>query len=112
MIRTLLFTLILTLGFTFILKNTDQTVALRFFFGMQTSPIPIYQLVAGAFIVGMLLAGILVFPEWIRLRLEVRRQRKALQRIEEEMDRIRPSAPVMAPPPHAPERREDPEEGY
>ncbi len=34
MIRTFLFILILLLGFTFILKNTDQTVALQYFFGL------------------------------------------------------------------------------
>ena len=111
MIRTLLFILILTLGFTFMLKNTEPQVTLQYFFGMETSPIPVYHLVTGAFITGMLLAGVLVFPEWLRLRLEVRRQRKAIQRIEEEMERIRPSAPVMAPMPRVPERREDSGEG-
>jgi len=36
----------------------------------------------------------LIFPEWIRMRLTIRRQSKSLQRIEEEMDRLRPQEPV------------------
>ena len=96
MIRTFLFILILLLGLTFIVKNADQTVALQYFLGLSTPPIPVYQLVAGAFIVGMFLTGILIFPEWLRLRLELRRQRKALQRMEEEMGRLRPPSPAMS----------------
>lgn len=94
MIRTFFFMIILLIGFTFIVKNTDQFVVLDYFLGFSTPPVPVYQLVAGAFIIGMLLAGILIFPEWIRMRLELKRQRKALQRVEEEIQRLRPTSPV------------------
>ena len=96
MIRLLIFTLVLVGAFTFMIENTEQTVQIRYLLGYTSAPIPVYQLVAGAFIVGMLLSGLLIFPEWIRMRLELRRQRKALQRIEEEMDRYRPPSPVMS----------------
>ena len=96
MIRVLIFTLILLLGFTVVVNNTDQVVVLQYFLDLATPPIPVYQLVAGAFIIGMLLTGLLVFPEWIRMRLEIRRQRKSLQRIEDEMARLRPPNPVMS----------------
>jgi len=96
MIRLLIFTLVLVGAFTFMIENTEQTVQIRYLLGYTSAPIPVYQLVAGAFIVGMLLSGLLIFPEWIRMRLELRRQRKALQRIEEEMGRYRPPAPVMS----------------
>ena len=115
MIRTFLFILILLLGFTFIVKNTDQTVALQYFFGLAAPPIPVYQLVIGAFIVGMLLTGILIFPEWIRLRLEVRRQRKSLVRIEDEMARLRPPPSIPRPGTQTAEDlgiEEPEEEGY
>ena len=97
MIRALIFMLILLLGFTVVVKNTDQTVALQYFFSLSAPPIPVYQLVAGAFIFGMLLTGLMVFPEWIRMRLEIRRLRKSLQRIEDEMARLRPPSPAMSP---------------
>lgn len=97
MIRAFLFTLIIAAGFIFILLNNEPTVQVRYFMGFTTGPIPLYQLVVGAFIVGMALIGILVFPDWIRLRLEVRRQRKALARIEEEMTRTRPVAEETIP---------------
>ena len=96
MIRALIFILILLLGFTVVVKNTEPTVVLQYFFGLATSPIPVYQLVAGAFIIGMLLTGLMVFPEWIRIRLELRRQRKTLQRMEEEMAHLRPPSPAMS----------------
>ncbi len=99
MIRVLIFILILLLGFTIVVKNTDQVVVLQYFLGLATPPMPVYQLITGAFIIGMLLTGLLVFPEWIRMRLEIRRQRKALQRMEEEMAHLRPPNPAMSSKP-------------
>lgn len=96
MIRALIFVLVLLAAFTFMIENTEQEVSIRYLMGYATPPIPVYQLVAGAFITGMLLTGLLLFPEWIRMRLEIRRQRKSLQRIEDEMDRLRPPAPAMS----------------
>ncbi|HUK57391.1 MAG TPA: LapA family protein [Nitrospiria bacterium] len=96
MIRILILILVLAGAFTFMIENTEQTVQIRYLLGYSTPPLPVYQLVAGAFIGGMLLTGLLIFPEWIRMRLELRRQRKALQRIEEQMDRLRPPSPVMS----------------
>lgn len=99
MIRVLIFILVLLLGFTVVVKNTDQTVVLQYFFSLATPPLPVYQLVAGAFIMGMLLTGLMIFPEWVRMRLEIRRQRKSLQRIEDEMARLRPPSPAMSSKP-------------
>jgi uncharacterized membrane protein YciS (DUF1049 family) len=96
MIRALIFILILLLGFTLVVKNTVQVVVLQYFFGLATPPLPVYQLVAGAFIAGMFLVGLMIFPEWIRMRLELRRQRKTLQRMEDEMARLRPPSPAMS----------------
>lgn len=95
MIRVLIFILVLAAAFTFMIENTEQTVQIRYLLGFTTPPIPVYQLVAAAFITGMLLSGVILFPEWIRMRLELRRQRKALQRVEEEMERLRPPSPAM-----------------
>ncbi|MBI3811585.1 MAG: LapA family protein [Nitrospirae bacterium] len=99
MIRVLIFILVLLLGFTVVVKNTDQTVVLQYFFSLATPPIPVYQLVASVFILGMLLTGLMIFPEWVRMRLEIRRQRKSLQRIEDEMARLRPPSPEMSSKP-------------
>jgi lipopolysaccharide assembly protein A len=95
MIRILILAFVLVGAFTFMIENTEQTVQIRYLFGYSTPPMPVYQLVAGAFIVGMVLTGLLIFPEWIRMRLTIRRQNKSLQRIEEEMDRLRPQEPVV-----------------
>jgi len=107
MIRVLVSVLILLMGFTVVVMNTEQTVVLHYFIGLASPPIPVYHLVVGAFITGMLLTGLMLFPEWIRMRLEIRRQRKSLQRIEDEMARLRPPSPDMG----AKSREADDEEG-
>ena len=58
MIRVLIFILVLVGAFLFMIENTEQTVQIRYFIGTSTPPIPVYQLVAGAFIAGMLLVGL------------------------------------------------------
>ena len=90
MIRMFLLIAVLILSFTFIIKNIDQMVVVDYFLGITIPPIPLYQLVGGALIFGMLLAGFLILPEWIRLRLDLRRQKKTLQRLEEELAHLRP----------------------
>ena len=97
MIRMALLILILILSFTFMIKNIDQMVVVDYFMGITTPPIPVYQLVGGALILGMALAGIFIFPEWLRLRLEVRRQKKTLRRLEQELDDIRSLNPDEEP---------------
>jgi uncharacterized integral membrane protein len=106
MIRVLILILILLLGFTMVVMNTDQTIVLHYFVGLASPPIPVYHLVIGAFITGMLLTGLMLFPEWIRMRLEIRRLRKSLQRIEDEMARLRPPSPVMSAKPRESGREE------
>ena len=72
---------LLTLG----LKNSDLSVTLSYFLGITTRPIPIAWLIAGAFAAGLVLGWLFVLPGWIRLKLELRRQRRAQDRLEEEL---------------------------
>jgi uncharacterized membrane protein YciS (DUF1049 family) len=89
MIRlTLLLIIVLflvTLGFT----NSKELVHLSYFFGVATRPIPVTWLIAGTFAAGLVLGWLFMLPSWVKLRLELRRQRRAQDRLEEEIGAYR-----------------------
>ena len=93
MVRLILILTLLALSVTFFLQNHGEEAILHYF-GATTKPTPIYKPILSAFGAGLLTMGILLFPAWIKLRMELRRSRKALQLAEEELDRRRiPSGP-------------------
>jgi uncharacterized membrane protein YciS (DUF1049 family) len=96
MIRLILLILILLAALGFGVKNAEQAVTLKYYFGLSTQPIPVYQVVLWTFVVSVSLVGILLFPEWIKMRLQLRRQRKTLERLEEELTLLKPSPPSEA----------------
>ncbi len=79
---------LLTLG----LKNSDLLISLNYFFGVTTRPVPVAWLIAGAFAVGLVLGWLFVLPSWIRLKLELRRQRRTQNQMEEELGLYRKTA--------------------
>jgi len=88
MIRLILVVVLLTLSLTFFLQNRDEEAILHYF-GATSKPTPIYKPILISFGAGVLIMGILLFPAWIKLRMELRRSRKALQLAEGELDRRR-----------------------
>ena len=98
MIRLILVVILLTLSLAFFLQNRDEEAILHYF-GTTTDPTPIYKPILSAFGAGLLIMGILLFPAWIKLRMELRRSRKALQTAEEELDRQRNPLPAGNRPP-------------
>lgn len=91
MIRVILVGILLLLSLAFFLQNQDQEVTLRYFFGLLEASTPIYKPILTAFAVGLLVASILLFPPWIRGRIELRRKTKALQDAEVDLERLRQS---------------------
>jgi uncharacterized integral membrane protein len=87
-----LFTLavLILLVVTFAWMNADELIALHYF-KWATPALPVYQVVLGAFIVGGLFVVVLLFPEWVRLRLELRRHRKALKKAGDAMNKLQPA---------------------
>jgi len=110
MIRLILVVILLGLSMTFFLQNREEEAILHYF-GITSKPTPIYKPILSAFGSGLLIMGILLFPAWVKLRIELRRARTALRLAEEELDRLRgtlgasPSRPPM--PFHRSEDRED-----
>ncbi len=96
MIRLFLLLLIIILYFTFVLYNKEDLIVLKFALGLSTAPLPVYLLVLGSLIVGMFLAGLLVLPGWIRMRIELRRQRRTIEKMEEELTQMASRLPDTA----------------
>ena len=89
MIRLILVGVLLLLSLAFFLQNQEQEVTLRYFFGLLESSTPIYKPILTGFAVGLLVSGILLFPPWVRGRIELRRKTKALQEAEVDLERLR-----------------------
>ncbi|MCX5723739.1 MAG: LapA family protein [Nitrospirae bacterium] len=91
MIRLILVGILLLLSLAFFLQNQEQEVTLRYFFGLLESSTPIYKPILAGFAVGLLVSGILLFPPWVRGRIELRRKTKALQDADVDLERLRHS---------------------
>ena len=87
MIRLILVVILFALSMTFFLQNREEEAILHYF-GI-TSKAPIYKPILSAFGSGLLIMGVLLFPAWVKLRIELRRARTALRLAEEERDRLR-----------------------
>jgi uncharacterized integral membrane protein len=91
MIRIIIVGILLLLSVAFVLQNQEQEVTLRYFFGLLEESTPVYKPILAGFVVGLLVAGILLFPPWIRGRIELRRKTRALQEAEVDLERLRHS---------------------
>jgi uncharacterized integral membrane protein len=91
MIRVILVGTLLLLCLAFFLQNQEQEVTLRYFFGLFEASTPIYKPILAGFAIGLLVSLILLFPPWIKGRIELRRKTKALQEAEVDLERLRHS---------------------
>ena len=91
MIRLILVGTLLLLCLAFFLQNQEQQVTFRYFFGLFEASTPIYKPILAGFAVGLLVSGILLFPPWVKGRIELRRKTKALQEAEVDLERLRHS---------------------
>jgi uncharacterized membrane protein YciS (DUF1049 family) len=89
MIRLILVGVILILSLTFFLQNQEQEVTFRYFFGLKEASTKVYKPIFSAFVVGLVVATILLFPAWIEARLRLRRMTKSLQEAEADVERLR-----------------------
>jgi uncharacterized membrane protein YciS (DUF1049 family) len=93
MIRLIFLLIVIILYFTFVLYNMEENIVLKYALGLSTQPLPVYFVVLGSIIVGLFLAGVLVIPGWIRMRVEMRRQRRTIEQMEQELNRLADMAP-------------------
>ncbi len=89
MIRLILVFILLALSLSFFLQNQDPVVTLRYFFGFKTAETQVYIPILSAFVIGLLVSSILLFPAWVRGRIDLRRKTKQLQEAEAELEQLR-----------------------
>jgi uncharacterized membrane protein YciS (DUF1049 family) len=89
MIRFILLLILCLFLLTLGLSNSQSFVSLNYFFGIATRPIPVAWLITGTLAAGMVLGWLFVLPGWVRLKLELRRRRKAQDRLEEDLSLYR-----------------------
>jgi len=96
MIRLILVGVLLLLSLTFFLQNQEQEVTLRYFFGLREATTELWRPVLSAFAVGLLVSSILLFPAWVRGRIELKRKTKALQEAEADLERLRKTMETLS----------------
>lgn len=103
MIRLILVFILLALSLSFFLQNHESVVTLRYFFGLKSAETRVYVPILSAFVIGLLVSSILLFPAWVRGRIELRRKTKQLQEAEAELEQLREAERGLesdpAPPP-------------
>ncbi|MBI5672955.1 MAG: LapA family protein [Nitrospirae bacterium] len=102
MTRLILIGILVLLSLAFFLQNQEQEVTLRYFFGLLEASTPIYKPIMAGFLIGLLVAAILLFPPWIRGRIDLRRKTKALQEAEVNLERLRQSLEKLSGRAHTP----------
>lgn len=100
MIRLIILTLTLFFMFLFAFINQDVKAQITFLWGGHSQPIPLYFLVIGSFLIGALLAVIMTFPGWVKLKLERRRLERRIERLEGDLDRIRAETEAISTSAH------------
>lgn len=80
MIRIFISLIIIITVLVLAIINKGQ-VQINYLFG-TTSPQPLYLILVGAFFVGGLAFTIILLPVWIRDKIEIRKLRRTLQKIE------------------------------
>jgi uncharacterized integral membrane protein len=98
MIRLIFMILVIFALFGFAYTNQNQTASLYLFWGVHSEPIPIYLIVIASFLLGTTFAALMVFPGWIKLKLERRRLAKRIEQLEVDLDHLRSEALKLSTP--------------
>lgn len=93
MIRLWFLLAVFVLYLIFVVYNQEEKISLHYPLGLSTPPLPIHLVILGAVIAGLLLSLFLALPPWLQLKGQIRRQRRAIQDMEAELDRLLPDRP-------------------
>jgi uncharacterized integral membrane protein len=106
MIRLILIVILFGAVLLFALENSSQQVSIWYFFGRPPLVVPLHVLLLSGFMAGMGIALLLLFPEWIRLRMDLRRHKKILTKVEDELAQMRGARTRPPRTPDAPDETE------
>ena len=84
-VKVVFLTLLFILGITFSMENRQELV-LRYYFGLETPPIPLFLLVLFSILLGVLLAGVgFIIDEW-SLRRALREKEREITALRREFE--------------------------
>jgi uncharacterized integral membrane protein len=93
-LKTLFLTLLFIAGITFSAENT-QPLVLRYYFGLETPPMPLFLLVLVSLLLGIFLAGIgFIFDQW-SLRRTLREKEREIATLQKELKFYRDAGSVV-----------------
>ena len=93
--KTIFFTLLFILGITFATENTGWVV-LRYYFGLETPPIPIFLLVLFSVLSGVFLAGVGFLIDERSLKKALREKEREITSLQKEMQPYREREQTVA----------------
>ena len=93
--KTIFLTLLFMLGITFATENTGWVV-LRYYFGLETPPIPIFLLVLFSVLSGVFLAGVGFLIDERSLKNALREKEREITSLQKEMQPYREREQTMA----------------
>ena len=79
----------------FTYQNKDQTASLTFG-GISTDPLPVFIIILGAFLVGVVFTSIIGIIEGMKLRLGHARLKRKVKKLQSEVDALR-NLPLTGP---------------
>jgi uncharacterized integral membrane protein len=82
------FLLILLAAISFAIQN-DQLVSLRYYFGWESLPLPLYLWAFLSFFIGLILSGLMTSFSKISLLSQIRQQKKALVELEKKRNAMK-----------------------
>ncbi|OGQ73186.1 MAG: hypothetical protein A2W73_06000 [Deltaproteobacteria bacterium RIFCSPLOWO2_12_55_13] len=93
--KTIFFTLLFILGITFATENTGWVV-LRYYFGLETPPIPIFLLVLFSVLSGVFLVGVGFLIDERSLKKALREKEREITSLQKEMQPYREREQTVA----------------
>lgn len=88
MIRLIFSLIILLIVFILAMVNKEP-VQINYLLG-NTSQLPLYMILVGAFIAGGIVFSLLLLPAWIKNKMEIRKLRRSIKDIETETNENQP----------------------
>lgn len=93
--KAIFLTLLFILGITFAMENTGWVV-LRYYFGLETPPIPIFLLVLFSVLSGVFLAGVGFLIDERSLKKALREKEREIASLQKEMQPYREREQTVA----------------
>ena len=87
-----IFLSILAAAIAFALQN-DQPVPLRYYFGWETIPLPLFLWTFLSLFIGLIIAGLMSALSKINLHSQIRQQKKVIAELERKRDALRTEHP-------------------